>query len=35
MHQNHKQASMSGLIGGPAARMDVVHQELNFIKRAL
>ena len=24
---NHREASMTGMIGGPTERMDVVHQE--------
>ena len=30
---NQRQASMAGMIGGTTERMDVAHQEQNFVKK--
>ena len=30
---NQREASMAGMIGGTTERMDVIHQEQNFVKK--
>ena len=31
--KSEREASMAGMIGGTTERMDVVHQEQNFVKK--